>query len=451
MKHLLTITFLLFAAMVFGNTIPVGAGEPYHTLRSAVEAAQPGDTILLKKGVYKEGNIVINKSIFLIGENNPVLHGEDKHEILTVSGEAILIKGITFQNSGYSSMNDYASIKLIDAKNVLIADNTITNAYFAIHVSNAEACSILNNRISGLTKTEQTSGNGIHLWKCNNVQIKGNDVQGHRDGIYFEFVTNSTIEGNNSHNNIRYGLHFMFSNNDSYIDNVFTDNGAGVAVMYSHHVLMQGNRFVHNWGPNSYGILLKEISDAEISLNHFDENTVGILMESTNRIIVQKNEFQNNGWALRISASCNDNTITLNNFSANTFDVGTNGTLTLNKFIQNYWDKADGYDLNKDGLADVPYHPVSMYSMVIEQNPNSVILMRSFMVMLLDKAEKAIPSLIPETMVDEQPVMKKFSTGNAATIVKPEPHSKDITAETILASLVLVAGIGYLYTKKNSK
>ncbi|RYZ53300.1 MAG: nitrous oxide reductase family maturation protein NosD, partial [Chitinophagaceae bacterium] len=68
-----------------------------------------------------------------------------------------------------------------------------------------------------------------------------------------------------------------------------------------------------------------------------------------------------------------------------------------------------GYDLNRDGIGDVPYHPVSMYSMVIEQNPNAGILMRSFMVTLLDKAEKAIPSLTPENMTDEQPIMKRSS------------------------------------------
>jgi nitrous oxidase accessory protein len=409
MKALFTITLFLLTASVFAATIRVGADERFTSLRNAVEAAQSGDTVLLKKGVYKEGNIIINKSIFLIGEGDPVLHGEDKHEILTVSGEAIVIKGITFENSGYSSINDYASINLVDAKYVLIEDNTITNAYFAIHVANAETCAILNNRISGLTKTEQTSGNGIHLWKCNDILVKDNEIQGHRDGIYFEFVTNSIIQGNKSHHNIRYGLHFMFSNNDGYIENEFRDNGAGVAVMYSHHVLMQKNTFVHNWGANAYGLLLKEISDAQISHNVFDENTVGILMESTNRMEVQLNSFKNNGWALRISASCNENTVALNNFSINTFDVGTTGTLALNRFIHNYWDKSDGYDMNKDGLSDVPYHPVSMYSMVIEQNPNSVILMRSFMVTLLDKAEKAIPSLTPENMRDEEPAIKKLA------------------------------------------
>jgi nitrous oxidase accessory protein len=201
----------------------------------------------------------------------------------------------------------------------------------------------------------------------------------------------------------------MFSNNDTYTENTFSDNGAGVAVMYSHHVLMLQNTFVANWGANAYGILLKEISDASIIRNNFVRNTVGVLMESSSRIQVTQNNFHSNGWALRISASCNENGICFNNFSANSFDVATNGTMMLNKFYQNYWDKYEGYDMNRDGMGDVPYHPVSLYSMVIEQNPNSVILLRSFMVSLLDKAEKAIPSLTPVDLVDDKPLMKSLS------------------------------------------
>jgi nitrous oxidase accessory protein len=171
---------------------------------------------------------------------------------------------------------------------------------------------------------------------------------------------------------------------------------------------MAGNTFDHNWGPNSYGLLLKEISDAKIIKNHFLKNTMGILMESTNRIEVVLNNFNSNGWAFRIQASCSDNTITCNNFNGNTFDVATNGTMMLNRFYNNYWDKYEGYDMDKDGFGDVPYHPVSMYSMVVEQNPNSVILLRSFMVSLLDKAEKAIPSLTPEFLIDDRPFIKRI-------------------------------------------
>lgn len=409
MKRNITILLLLLAHLAWSRIIPVGPKENIRTLHAGVATAQTGDTVLVKKGVYKEGNLQLTKSITLLGEQGAVLDGESKYEILTISGEGIVVKGLTFRNSGYSSMNDYASITIVDANYVLIENNIIDKAYFAIHVANTTYGVIQHNTIRGLTKTEQTSGNGIHLWKCSNMLVRGNTIKGHRDGIYFEFVTHSIIDGNHSEGNIRYGLHFMFSNDDSYVDNTFLNNGAGVAVMYSHHVLMHSNKFWNNWGPSAYGLLLKEINDSRIINNSFDQNTVGILLESTNRMEVADNDFSNNGWALRIQASCTDNLVQQNDFSANTFDVATNGSLTLNRFVHNYWDKYDGYDMNKDGLGDVPYHPVSMYSMVIEQNPNAVILLRSFMVTLLDKAEKAIPSLTPENLVDEAPVMKSIA------------------------------------------
>jgi nitrous oxidase accessory protein len=407
MKFLLTILLFFCFQNGWSRIIPVGKTEQITSVHKGIEIAQPGDTVLVKKGIYKEGSLLLTKPVFLLGEEGAVLDGEDKYEILTISGQGIVVKGLTFLHSGYSSMNDFASIKIVDASFILIENNKIDKAYFAIHVSNATYCVIQDNIISGLTKTEQTSGNGIHLWKCDNILVKGNQVTGHRDGIYFEFVSHSVIEQNNSHHNIRYGLHFMFSNDDSYIENTFTDNGAGVAVMYSKKVVMVNNHFLHNWGPSAYGLLLKEISDSQILLNEFDENTVGILMESTNRIEMRNNSFQNSGYALRIQASCSETQVHHNIFSANTFDIATNGSLMMNRFYKNYWDKYDGYDMNKDGIGDIPYHPVSMYSMVVEQNPNAAILLRSFMVSLLDKAEKAIPSLTPENMMDEEPIMKK--------------------------------------------
>jgi nitrous oxidase accessory protein len=406
MKRILTILTLFLFYTSSAKTILVGKNHVITSLRKAVSLAANNDTILLEKGLYKEGNLVINKSIFLIGEGGPVLDGDNRYEILTISANGCVIKGINFRNAGYSSTNDFAAIGVIDSQNIIIENNTFSHAYFAIHFANSSEGYISGNTIVGTFKSEQTSGNGIHLWKCNNMVVENNDIQGHRDGIYFEFVTNSIIQQNNSHNNVRYGLHFMFSNNDAYLENTFNKNGAGVAVMYSHHVLMQRNVFENNWGGSAYGLLLKEISDGTIIQNHFEQNTAGIVMESTNRIDVQLNTYKSNGWALRIQASCNDNIVHHNNFVGNTFDVATNGTLMLNEFYNNYWDKYEGYDMNKDVVGDVPYHPVSMYSMVIEQNPNAVILLRSFMVSLLDKAEKAIPSLTPENMTDSKPLMK---------------------------------------------
>jgi nitrous oxidase accessory protein len=388
------------------NTIVVGKDKVVTSLRKGVEMAQPYDTVLVEKGTYKEGNVTITKPLYLIGVNKPLLDGEGKTELLTISGRNIVVKGFHFANSGYSAMNDFASVKVIDAENVILENNSVENAYFAFHFANTTYSIIRNNTIRGKAKSEQTSGNGIHLWKCENMLVEDNYTEGHRDGIYFEFVTHSVIQNNYSTGNIRYGLHFMFSNDNAYVGNTFKDNGAGVAVMYSRRVLMHSNLFDHNWGPSAYGILLKEISDAQIIHNTFFQNTVAIMMEGTNRIEVKRNSFNANGWAMKVQASCDDNTFYHNNFHGNTFDLGTNGTMLLNKFYSNYWDKYEGYDMNRNGLGDVPYHPVSMYSMVVERNPNSLLVLRSFMVSLLDKAEKAIPSLTPEHLVDELPRMK---------------------------------------------
>jgi nitrous oxidase accessory protein len=405
-RHLLTILLLFFLTQVSANTIVVGKNKSVKTLREGIKNARPGDTVFLHEGIYKEGNIVINKSLCLIGINSPVLDGDHKYEILTISGKNIIIKGIHFANAGYSSMNDYAAIKIIDATSVLIEKNIIENASFAIHVANSTYSTIRNNTITGTNKSEHSSGNGIHLWKCQNMTIENNSIQGHRDGIYLEFVTESIIRNNLSEKNIRYGLHFMFSHNDSYFGNTFRNNGAGVAVMYTKNVRMENNVFDKNWGPSSYGILLKDISNSFIKNNTFYKNTVGIHMEGSSRIEISSNIFKENGWALKVQASCDNNNFHHNNFSGNSFDVATNGTMTLNTFKNNYWDKYDGYDLNKDGIGDVPYHPVSMYSMIVEQNPTTLILMRSFMVSLLDKTEKAIPSLTPENLVDDKPLIK---------------------------------------------
>jgi len=406
MRHALSILFLLIFSDSYARTIIVGPGQTITSLRAAVDLAKNGDSIFLKNGVYKEGNILLTRSVTITGEGKAILDGQNKTELLTISGKNITVIDIQFSNAGYSAMNDFAAIKIIDATNILLTDNTISNSYFAIHVSNTSYCTIRNNHIIGHPRSEQLTGNGIHLWKSNHALIENNHIEGHRDGIYFEFVTESVIQRNLSEKNIRYGLHFMFSHSDHYIQNTFRNNGAGVAVMYSKKVKMEGNHFEENWGPSAYGILLKEITDSYISNNTFLKNTVGIYMEGSSRMEIEQNAFKNNGWAMKVQASCDDNNIHHNNFHGNSFDIATNGTMMLNKFFNNYWDKYEGYDINKDGIGDVPYHPVSMYAMVVEQNPTTLILMRSFIVSLLDKAEKAMPSLTPENLVDDKPLMK---------------------------------------------
>lgn len=368
--------------------------------------AVDGDTVLVEAGHYHEKNLLINTSIFLIGMNHPVLDGDHTYEIISIKANGVLVDGFKIVHSGISSIEDYAGIKIYNCRDVVIRNNILEDTFFGIYTQHGINCTIEKNTLISFSKEEQQSGNGIHCWKADSMRIIANNITGHRDGIYFEFVTNSIIWRNISEKNLRYGLHFMFSNNDAYISNVFKNNGAGVAVMFSNHVKMINNYFEENWGDGAYGLLLKEISDSYIETNRFVKNTAGIFMEGASRIRVEKNVFEANGWAMKIQASCMEVTVVKNNFKGNTFDVGTNGSLVLNSFNNNYWDKYEGYDLNRDKLGDIPYRPVSLYAMIIEQNPPAMILFRSLMTSLLDKTEKILPSLTPENLKDEHPLMK---------------------------------------------
>lgn len=401
--------FLCIAGASKSATLEVGKNKTYTTITQAIADAKGGDTVLVYGGVYREGNLIIDKNITFSGVEYPVIDGENKCEIISVKADNVTVKGFKIVHSGTSSIVDMAGIKIYNRRNVVIENNILDDTFFGIYMQQTLNCVIKNNTLTSNRKEEQQSGNGIHCWKSDSLRIIANTITGHRDGIYFEFVTHSVIWRNTSSGNLRYGLHFMFSNYDDYMVNIFKNNGAGVSVMFSHHIKMIRNYFEENWGDAAYGILLKEITDSYIQGNTFSKNTSGIYMEGANRIQMEKNIFKDNGWGLKIQASCMDIVLKYNNFLGNTFDVGTNGSLVLNTFSNNYWDKYEGYDLNKDGIGDVPYRPVSLYSMIIEKNPPAMILFRSFMTNLLDKTEKVLPVFIPENLKDDKPLMKPIN------------------------------------------
>ena len=407
MKYFLII-FLLFSLSLKATTIHVGKKHAIKSVKRGITLAKAGDTLIVHGGWYKEGNIIIDKKIVFLGKDLSVLDGEKKHEVLSIHADSVIVDGFKVIRSAYATITDPCGIKVYNKSHVLIQNNVLDDNFFGIYLQNSQNCIIKNNTLKAYGKEEQKLGNGIHCWKSKDILIIANRIDGHRDGIYFEFVTNSVIWRNIANNNIRYGLHFMFSNDDAYITNVFKNNGAGVAVMFTKNVKMFNNYFEENWGDSAYGLLLKEISDSYIFNNRFARNTSGIYMEGTSRIKVEKNSFESNGWGMKIQASCMENEIVNNNFLKNTFDISTNGSLVLNTFNANYWDKYEGYDLDKDGMGDVPYHPLSLFAVLTENTPSAMLLYRSFMITLLDKSEKVLPSITPDNFVDNKPLMKSL-------------------------------------------
>jgi nitrous oxidase accessory protein len=412
MQHTITFLFLLAASALPARTWVVAPGTALASVQAAVDKARPYDTVLVQAGEYRE-HILVTKPLTLRGEGWPVLDGEHRNLPLSIRSNYVSVSGFRVVRCGSGSLEDQAGIKVYNARYVYIFNNILEDNYFGIYLSNSKRCWVTGNHLTAHGEVEQTSGNGIHAWKCDSVTISDNRVQGHRDGIYFEFVTNSYINRNWSEGNVRYGLHFMFSHNDSYEHNTFIRNGAGVAVMYTRNVTMRYNTFSENTGGAAYGILLKDIQRSHISDNVFVQNTAAIFMEGCTRSVLERNEFRQNGWAIKVQASCDGNTFRNNNFFANTFDVSTNNQLVLNTFEKNYWDKYEGYDLDRNRIGDVPYRPVSLFAMVSDQMPYAMMFWRSFTVLLLDRAEKVIPSLSPDNLLDRSPLMKPYVADTA--------------------------------------
>lgn len=406
-KYIILLSICLhWGSDVWADTLRVGPGQRVKSIKEGIAASHSGDVLVIDYGHYREGRIIIDKPLTLVGIDYPRFDGEGKTEIFTITADDVTLQGLQIEHVGTSYTEDRAGIKLEYVKNVLIRDNRLYDCFFGIYLKESSNCQVLNNEVIGKAELEMSSGNAIHLWYCKNIQVKDNRVEHHRDGIYLEFADQSVISNNISAHNLRYGLHFMFSNQDVYTNNIFKANGAGVAVMFSKNIQMSNNSFEDNWGPASYGLLLKEIYDGDIKGNRFIKNTVGIYAESANRLMINDNDFKGNGWALKIMGSCMDNVFTGNNFQTNTFDLTTGGNTDHNTYVKNYWSEYNGYDLDRDGFGDVPHRPVQLFSYVVGKVDASIILLRSLFIDIINFAEKVTPVFIPEKLVDPQPLMK---------------------------------------------
>lgn len=403
-------SLFFFVSLSSGYATPLEVCHRCHfkTIAQAIAHAKNGDTIKVKPGTYPCVNIDLTKSLTLIGEDGATLDGQKQGYILRISADSVTISGFTLINPGRSYTKDYAAIYAFRVQYLNIVDNDIVDPFFGILLEKSKDGRIIGNKLHGTPHGEDHSGNGIHLWHCDHILIDSNEITGLRDGIYLEFVDDSHIQHNYAHDNVRYGLHFMFSHRDKYIGNTFENNGAGVAVMFSKFIEMRKNRFTHNWGTASYGLLLKEIYDAKVIANDFTKNTIGIYIDGTTRIHYKENLFQQNGWAIKVSGGCYQNNVTKNNFISNSFDIAYNTKMNDNSFSGNYWSNYTGYDLDKDGTGDVPYRPVKLFSYIVNNTPEAIVLLRSLFIDIINFSEKVSPIFTPAQLVDHAPAMQAF-------------------------------------------
>lgn len=378
-----------------------------NSISKAVKMANNGDTILVKEGIYQEVDIVIDKPITLKGEKGAVIDGQGKGEIILVTADDVTIDGLEIINVGSSHLEDYSAVRLREVENFIVENLIIRNPFFAIYLEKSNHGTVRNNKVYGTAESEFTSGNGIQLWYSHYNTLDNNELDQMRDGIYFEFSNHNVITNNISKNSVRYGLHFMFSNNDLVKGNSYLNNGAGIAIMFSKEMEMYHNIFKDNWGAASYGVLLKEATDAKITHNVFERNTTALNIEGSTRILYENNDFISNGWAVNSRGANYKNEFTKNNFLNNSFDIAYKGGMNENTFNGNYWSEYNGYDLDRDGIGDVPYRPVKLFSYLVNKSPEAIILLRSMFIDIVDFSERVSPVFTPDNLLDETPLMKK--------------------------------------------
>lgn len=416
-KEIILIAVLIlltkFQVKPLSKEITVGEKAPYSSVTEALENSNEGDTIVVKSGIYKE-NVVINKGVFLVGENQPVIDANYQGDVVRIEADKVMIKGFNIRKSGSDLLKEDSGIKVVNSSGVIIEGNKLEDVIIGIYLYSSPGNIIKNNTSYGRADfaTQEANGNGIHLWKSPNNTIIENQITNHRDGIYVEFSPGNKITSNHCKGNVRYGLHYMYSNDNTFEGNIFERNGTGSALMYSKNIVLRNNTFKNNVGPNGFGMLLKSLNDSLAEENLISDNTVGIFMDDANRNVFTENVFSQNGWAIDLFSSSNNNAIYANDFLNNTFQVMTDTDRTTNKFFinstGNFWSDYrgyNGYDLDGDGVGDIPYKPVKLLSYLMKRYPDLTVFLGSPGFRALEFAERVLPVLNPVELEDPYPLM----------------------------------------------
>ncbi len=149
----LMVLTLLLACMLAFDIRPVEAEhativvpDDYGTIQQAIDAASPGTTVFVRRGIYRE-NLFISKSLDLIGEDmeRTVIDGSGTGHVIYIKADSVKVSGFTITNS---SLNfPYSGIHLDDSHNCNIHNNKITESYYGIRVYNSSDNLIHQNHI----------------------------------------------------------------------------------------------------------------------------------------------------------------------------------------------------------------------------------------------------------------------------------------------------------------
>lgn len=380
------------------------------SLSLLVSHAHSGDTLYLT-GTYS-GNVVVDKPLVLLGDGDAVIEGADTGNAVTLQADGCTVRGVTVRGGGRVQLHDEAGIKVRSHYN-LIEDCRLEDNLFGIYFLSSNYNVVRRVTICGRNSVpENERGNGIHLHDSRRNLIDSVHIISARDGIYFDFA-DSNVVLHTCIEKLRYGVHYMFSQANIFEYCTLTDNVAGAALMYSNYGLtFRNNLFVHNVGYRAYGILYKDCNKGFAENNIIVDNTTGLFFDNSHKNLIRKNIIALSGVAIRFSSSSEYDAFYENNFLDNIsplvisggkaeilWDSGTRG---------NYWSNARGYDLDANGISDIPHNVQGVFDCLQGEYPLFSLYVYSPAAQAMEFAERTVPVMSKGNQIDRFPLMKAF-------------------------------------------
>jgi nitrous oxidase accessory protein len=223
-------------------------------LQTRIDAAVPGERVDVPPGTYA-GDLYIDKAVHLVGHGRPLLLGSGTGSVVRIRAKGALIEGFDIDGRlGGSLARDSSGIH-VTVVDVIIRDCRIVRSLFGVYLREAHHAIVDGTVITGIEgRAAGEQGSGIHVFNTQGFTLRGNRIRYSRDGFYIQSSDHGLVSGNTV-SDVRYGLHYMNSDDNRFEDNLFERGAAGAALMYSKHLIFARNRFVHNPGFASLGLL----------------------------------------------------------------------------------------------------------------------------------------------------------------------------------------------------
>ena len=413
------------------------AAEQASPLQARLDAAAAGATIVVEAGTYT-GDILIDRPVRLAGRGRPLLRGSGSGSVVRVRAADVTLEGFDIDGRGGGDLGRDTSGIHVAAPRATIRDCRITNALFGIYLREADGSIVEGCSIHGIPGREPgEKGSGIHVWNTRGFRLERNLVTDARDGIYVQSSPYGTIIRNVARD-LRYGLHYMYSDDNVFEDNTFENGAAGAAVMYSRRIAFRRNRFLRNRGFASVGLLLKACDDVTAESNLVADNARGIFLEGSYRNVFRGNIVAESDMAIVLYDSCGGNRFEGNSFVGNMTPLFLVGKRTDTLFDGNYWSDNDEPDLDGDGRSDRPHRLSSVFDHFRGNLTAADLFSQGPAAAAIAAAESSFPVLRPVAVVDRAPLARPPSLPE---VPAPQEAPRRADVRGIAASLAIL-GLG---------